>query len=68
MNARLPGDYENPDDLAAIKDAEDNLGDFKLKSSENYILPEEQRMNVFKASKRLISIKQTVAYFQQKYF
>jgi hypothetical protein len=61
LNARLPENYENPEDLAAIKDAEDNLGDFKLKTSEDYILPEEQRMNVFKATKRLILIKQTVS-------
>ena len=56
----MPEGYENPEDLAAIKEAEDNLGDFKLKTSENYIVPEEQRMNVFKATKRLIAIKQIV--------
>lgn len=59
-NARLPDEYENPEDLASIKDAQDNLGDFKLKMSDNYIVPEEQRMNVFKATKRLIAIKKVV--------
>ena len=56
----MPEGYENPDDLAGIKDAEDNLGDFKLKTGANYVVPEEQRMNVFKATKRLIAIKQIV--------
>jgi hypothetical protein len=56
----MPEGYENPEDLSSIKDAEDNLGDFKLKMSDNYIIPEEQRMNVFKATKRLIAIKQIV--------
>lgn len=60
MSSRLPDNYENPDDLANIKYAEDNLGDFKLKTSDNYIVPENQRMNVFKAVERLMQIKQFV--------
>jgi hypothetical protein len=59
-DSRLPDDYENPEDLASIKFAEDNLGDFKLKSSDNYIVPENQRMNVYKAVERLMQIKEFV--------
>jgi hypothetical protein len=60
FNARLPDDYENPDDLAAIKYAEDNLGDFKLKSGLDFVIPENQRMNVYKAVERLMQIKDFV--------
>lgn len=60
MNSRLPDEYENPDDLASIKHAQDNLGDFKLKSSEDYVVPESQRMNVFRAVERLMQIKEFV--------
>lgn len=63
MNSRLPDDYENPDDLANIKNAEENLGDFKLKTSDNFIIPEDQRMNVYKAVERLMQIKQFVMIY-----
>ena len=54
-------DYENPDDVASIKYAEDNLGDFKLKSSDDYVVPENQRMNVFRAVERLMEVKEFVS-------
>ena len=63
LGSELPVDYENPEDLANIKNAEDNLGDFKLKSSKDFIVPEEQRMNVYKAVERLMKIKQFVSRF-----
>ena len=61
--SRLPDDYENPDDLATIKYAEDNLGDFKLKTSSDYLVPENQRMTVFKAVERLMQIKRFVCFY-----
>ena len=61
LGSRLPDDYENPEDLANIKIAEDNLGDFNLKSSKDFIVPEEQRMNVYKAVERLMLIKEFVS-------
>ena len=60
FGSRLPDGYENPEDLAHIKHAEDTLGDFKLKSSPNFVVPENQRMNVYKAVERLMQIKQFV--------
>ena len=56
----LPEDYENPEDVANIKNAENTIGDFKLKTSNNYVVPEDQRMNVYKAVERLMVIKQLV--------
>ncbi|CAF0711556.1 unnamed protein product [Brachionus calyciflorus] len=57
MKSKLPDDYENPDDLANIKHAEETLGDFKLKSSDDYVVSENERMNVYKAVERLMMIK-----------
>jgi hypothetical protein len=62
FNSRLPDGYENPDDLAQIKYAEDTIGDFKLKSSPHFVVPENQRMNVYKAVERLMQIKQFVQF------
>lgn len=60
MKSKLPDEYENPDDLANIKNAEETIGDFKLKSSDNYVVSENDRMNVFKAVERLMMIKKIV--------
>ena len=60
LGSRLPENYENPEDLENIKYAEDNIGDFKLKTSNDFIVPEEQRMNVYKAVERLMKIKKYV--------
>ena len=46
--------FENPEDVAAIQTAIDNMGDFKLKSDPNYIAPEEERMNVKKKRRQLL--------------
>lgn len=62
LGSKLPDDYENPEDLANITYAQDHLGDFKLKSSRDFIVPEDQRMNVFKAVERLMLIKDYVIY------
>lgn len=41
FTATKPDDkYENPADVAAIEEAERNMGDFKLKSDPNYVIPE----------------------------
>ena len=63
LGSKVPDDYENPEDIANIKNAEDNLGDFKLKTSKDFIVPEDQRMNVFKAVERLMLIKDYVNKF-----
>lgn len=41
FNATKPDEqYENPSDVAAIEDAERTVGDFKLKSDPDYVIPE----------------------------
>jgi hypothetical protein len=32
--------YENPEDVEAIREAQENMGDYKLKSDLNYVPPE----------------------------
>ena len=64
LSSRMPENYENPEDLAKIRWAEDNLGNFKLKSSKEFVVPEEQRLNVYKAVERLMQIKEYVSLFK----
>jgi hypothetical protein len=36
--------YEDPADVAAIEEAEQNMGDFKLKSDPAYVVPEVREL------------------------
>ncbi|XP_073525464.1 cilia- and flagella-associated protein 44-like [Phyllobates terribilis] len=38
-------DYEDPADVLAIKNAKENMGDFKLKTAKDYTVPEHLRIN-----------------------
>ncbi|XP_040195062.1 cilia- and flagella-associated protein 44 [Rana temporaria] len=38
-------DYEDPQDVLAIKNAKENMGDLKLKTAEDYTVPEHLRIN-----------------------
>ena len=52
--------YEDPGDVKAIKEAQENMGDYKLKSASDYVVPDHLRMNVDKAKQRLLVLKDMV--------
>ena len=46
LNSSKPDDnYQDPKDVNAIKEAKDNIGDYKLKTAGDYVVPEDQRVN-----------------------
>lgn len=44
----------------AIKEAKENMGDFKLKTASDYVVPDHMRMNTDKARSRLVDIEEKV--------
>ncbi|KAG5450601.1 Cilia- and flagella-associated protein 44 [Clonorchis sinensis] len=57
LDAMKPvADYEDPEDLKAIAAAKENMGDFKLKSSQNYIVADRSKLNALGAKYRLIEM------------
>lgn len=48
-------------EVAAIKEAEENMGDYKLKSSSDYVVPDHLRMNTEKARIKLVILKELVS-------
>mgnify|MGYP001188008898 CR=1 FL=1 len=52
--------YENPNDAAMIKEAIENMGDFKLKSDPNYIVPEDQRVNATKKRTQMLLLEESI--------
>lgn len=53
--------YEDPADVAAIHEAKENMGDYKLKTALDYVVPDHLRMNVEKARGRLLVLKDQVS-------
>ncbi|XP_044522710.1 cilia- and flagella-associated protein 44 [Gracilinanus agilis] len=54
-------DYEDPKDVQAIKEAQQNMGDFNLKTSPDYKIPEHMRINAAKKEEE-IGILETMAH------
>ena len=61
LYASKPDDnYEDPSDVEAIREAKENMGDYKLKTAKDYVVPDHLRMNVEKARGRLLVLKDQV--------
>ncbi|KAI5061173.1 hypothetical protein GOP47_0023678 [Adiantum capillus-veneris] len=56
--------FENEDDIAAIRYAENNMGDFKLKSNLEHVRPINQQTNAKKKRNEMLLLKEAV--FKQK--
>ncbi|NXI98191.1 CFA44 protein, partial [Psophia crepitans] len=50
-------DYENPKDAEDIREAQENMGCYKLKTATNYRVPEHKRMNTEKKVMQLTSLE-----------
>ncbi|NXQ84516.1 CFA44 protein, partial [Nyctibius grandis] len=50
-------DFEDPKDAEDIREAQENMGCFKLKTDSNYRVPEHKRMNTEKKVKQITSLE-----------
>ncbi|CAL8106722.1 unnamed protein product [Calicophoron daubneyi] len=65
LRAMKPADdYEDPEDLKAIATAKEQMGDFKLKSSPNYVVP--YTLNAFGAKVRMVELIEAVFNLQHE--
>ena len=53
-------DYEDPQIVQAIREAKENIGDLKLKSDKDYIVPKHLRMNAEKKRAQLMNLEEHV--------
>jgi len=61
MSAKPNPEYDDPAEVAAIKDAAERMGDYKLKSAHDYTVPDHLRMNTDKTKCRLLDVKEKVS-------
>ncbi|KDR19694.1 WD repeat-containing protein 52 [Zootermopsis nevadensis] len=63
-----PDETKNhPDNTAAIKEAQLTIGDYKLKSAANFIVPKHLRMSAVKKYDQLLEARKRVSLFLRKY-
>eukprot|EP00741_Cyanophora_paradoxa_P024459 tig00022075_g23616.t1 len=60
MAAKPDDKYEDPADVAAIAWAEKNMGDYKLKTDDDYVVPESQRVNAEKKRRQMILLEESI--------
>ncbi|XP_038658265.1 cilia- and flagella-associated protein 44 [Scyliorhinus canicula] len=63
-SSRPDDNYEDPNDVAAIKEAQENMGDFKLKTAADYTVPEHLRINAEKKRNQLIRLEELIHEFK----
>jgi hypothetical protein len=57
----------HPDDMAAILQAEESIGDYKLKSAPNYRVPKHLRMSTVKKYDQLLEARKRVSLSFKEY-
>ncbi len=68
LNESKPDEnYEDPKDLAAIRNAERNLGDYKLKTGAKYIVPEHERINAEMKHKQIQRLALSIRELKQQF-
>ncbi|GBG93046.1 hypothetical protein CBR_g58401 [Chara braunii] len=60
MKTKPSDDYQNPDDVASMEWARTHMGDFKLKSDSNYILPEHKRENAVRKWQQMVLLQEAI--------
>ncbi|KAJ3069689.1 Cilia- and flagella-associated protein 44 [Podochytrium sp. JEL0797] len=67
MDAKPDANYEDRRDVAAIRYAEANMGDYKLKMSEKYIVPESERVDADKKAKQIVILKESIFRIKEEF-
>ena len=58
---------EDPRDLAAIDYARKNMGDCKLKTDKDYVVPEDQRVNAEKKRRQMVLLEESIHAIKMGY-
>jgi WD40 repeat protein len=60
MDSKPDDKYQDPSDVAAIRYAVAHMGDYKLKSAENYIVPESERVDADKKKRQILLLNESI--------
>ncbi|KAJ3337627.1 Cilia- and flagella-associated protein 44 [Gonapodya sp. JEL0774] len=65
LESKPDENYQDPRDLGAIRQAERNMGDYKLKSAADYIVPESDRVDVEKKKRQVLLLIEAMHRLQE---
>ena len=54
---------EDPEEAMAVLLFKDNMGDYKLKTSSDYVVPKEQRVTLAKKRRKLLTLRKQVTNY-----
>ncbi|KAJ3347586.1 Cilia- and flagella-associated protein 44 [Entophlyctis luteolus] len=67
MDEKPDENYEDHQDVAAIKYAELHMGDYKLKTSEKYVVPESEHVDADKKKKQISMLKNSINGIKEQF-
>jgi WD40 repeat protein len=67
MECKPDENYEDPRDISAIRHAQSHMGDYKLKSAENYIVPDNERIDADKKQRQFALLRESVNKIQETF-
>ena len=67
LDAKPAEDEDDVRDIQAIEDAIRNMGDYKVKSSEDYEVPEDQQVNAEKKRRQMVLLEKSVYTIKKKF-
>ena len=59
--------YEDPQDVASIRFAKLNMGDYKLKTDPKYVVPESERVDADKKKKQILLLVDSIFTLRQQF-
>ncbi len=67
MESKPDESYEDPADVAAIHKALTQMGDYKLKTNSDYVVPDSERISVDGKWKQLLALEQSIFDIEEVY-
>ncbi|KAJ3258529.1 Cilia- and flagella-associated protein 44 [Boothiomyces macroporosus] len=67
MDSKPDDKYQDPKDVAAIRHAINNMGDYKLKTAANYIVPGSERVDADKKKRQIMLLNESVKNLKEQF-
>ena len=67
MSVKPDHDKDDPEDVAIYEHAKLTIGDYKLKSGKDYVIPENQRMTATKKRQELLLLRNEILVRKQDF-
>ena len=65
---RKPDDkFEDPHDVEVLRIAKETIGDYKLKSSKDYVVPEDQQVTTDKKRQELLLLRNKLFDYRRQF-